>query len=131
MTICDQCDHVAQNEKNVGNVINFAAVPLDGSSILFYECSAFLDMWQDLETVRPYRGKLPKLRKSDCNLGLRTKDLQHFVQVHRLKHACVSALVSLQVRTLCVDLPAVRKEAAVNPFLVLARRTIGRIARRR
>ena len=43
----------------------------------------------------------------------------------------MSALVGLQVRAFCVDLPAVRKEAAVNPLLVLARRTVGRIAGRR
>ena len=43
----------------------------------------------------------------------------------------MSALVGLEVRALRVDLPAVREEAAVNPLLVLARRTVGGIAGRR
>ena len=47
------------------------------------------------------------------------------------KRACVSALVGLQVRALRVDLSAVGEEAAVNPLLVLARRTVGRVAGRR
>ena len=45
--------------------------------------------------------------------------------------ARVRPLVRLEVRALRVDLPAVREEAAVNPLLVLARRTVGRITGRR